>query len=97
VPGRGPGEDTRLAAATGAFICFEDEADRNLRPPKGRTSAPRGCTPGVTVSGKGSERLPVAGLGCFKPDCLGACSTWSVSTGDAKASAAACPKPITPA
>jgi len=26
----------------GAFICFEDEAGQGLRPPKGRTRAPRG-------------------------------------------------------
>ena len=29
------GEGTRLAAATGAWIVFEDEAGQNLRPPKG--------------------------------------------------------------
>ena len=28
------GEGTRLAAATGAYVCFEDEAGQNLRPPK---------------------------------------------------------------
>ena len=65
------GEGTRLAAATGAFICFEDEAGQNLRPPKARTWAPRGRTPVVRVSGKGSGRVPVAGLVCFKPDCRG--------------------------
>ena len=37
------GEGTRLAAATGAFICFADEAGQNLRPPKARTwPHPRG-------------------------------------------------------
>jgi len=35
---------SRLAAATGAYICFEDEAGQNLRPPKAKTWAPRGHT-----------------------------------------------------
>jgi hypothetical protein len=30
------GEGTRLAAASRAWICFEDEAGQNLRPPKAR-------------------------------------------------------------
>ena len=55
--GRDLGEGTRLAAATGAWIVFEDEAGQNLRPPKARTWAPRGCTPVVRVSGKGSGRV----------------------------------------
>ena len=61
------GEGTRLAAATGAYVCFEDEAGQNLRPPKARTWAPRGHTPVVRVSGKGSGRVSVAGLVCLKP------------------------------
>ena len=31
------GQASRLAAATGAYVCFEDEAGQNLRPPKART------------------------------------------------------------
>ena len=62
------GEGTRLAATSGAWICFEDEAGQNLRPPKARTWARRGCTPVVAVSGKGSGRVSVAGLVCLKPD-----------------------------
>ncbi|MFI5066710.1 MAG: transposase [Streptosporangiales bacterium] len=69
--GRDLGQGTRLAAATGACICFEDEAGQNLRPPRARTWAPRGRTPVVAVSGKGSGRVSVAGLVCFKPDCRG--------------------------
>ena len=65
------GEGTRLAAATGAWICFEDEAGQNLRPPKARTWAPRGRTPVVRVSGKGSGRVSVAGLACLKPGARG--------------------------
>jgi hypothetical protein len=65
------GEGTRLAAATGAWIVFEDEAGQNLRPPKARTWARRGHTPVVTVSGKGSGRVSVAGLVCLKPGSRG--------------------------
>ena len=59
------------AAATGAWICFEDEAGQNLRPPKARTWARRGRTPVVTVSGKGSGRVSVAGLVCLRPGSRG--------------------------
>ncbi len=52
-------------------MCFEDEAGQNLRPPKARTWAPRGHTPVVRVSGKGSGRVSVAGLVCVKPGCRG--------------------------
>ena len=65
------GEGTRLAAAAGAWICFEDEAGQNLRPPKARTWAPRGRTPVVMVCGKGSGRVSVAGLVCLKPGSRG--------------------------
>jgi putative transposase len=65
------GEGARLAAAAGAWICFEDEAGQNLRPPKARTWAPRGHTPVVTVCGKGSGRVSVAGLVCLRPGARG--------------------------
>ena len=65
------GEGTRLAAATGAYVCFEDEAGQNLRPPKARTWAPRGQTPVVRVPGKGSGRVSVAGLVCLQPGARG--------------------------
>jgi hypothetical protein len=61
------GEGTRLAAATGAWICFEDEAGQTLRPPRARTWARRGHTPVVTVSGRRKGRISVAGLVCLKP------------------------------
>jgi putative transposase len=67
VAGGDLGEGTRLAAATGAWICFEDEAGQNLRPPKARTWGRRGRTPVARVSGKGSGRVSVAGLACLKP------------------------------
>jgi putative transposase len=67
VAGGDLGEGSRLAAATGAWICFEDEAGQALRPPKARTWGRRGHTPVVTVSGKGSGWVSVAGLVCLKP------------------------------
>jgi transposase len=57
----------RLAAARGAWICFQDEAGQTLRPPRSRTWARRGQTPVIAVSGKGSGRVSVAGLVCLKP------------------------------
>jgi DDE superfamily endonuclease len=59
------GEGARLAAATGAWVCFEDEAGQALRPGKARTWAPRGHTPVVRVSGN-SGRLSIAGMACLK-------------------------------
>jgi putative transposase len=57
----------KLAAERGAWICFEDEAGHTLRPPKASTWAPRGQTPVIPVSGKGSGRISVAGLFCVRP------------------------------
>jgi hypothetical protein len=65
------GEGPRIAAATGAWIVFEDEAGQTLRPPKARTWAPCGHTPVVAVSGKGSGRVSVAGLVCLRPAARG--------------------------
>jgi hypothetical protein len=59
------GEGARLAAATGAWICFEDEAGQALKPGKARTWARRGHTPVMRVSGN-SGRLSVAGMACLK-------------------------------
>jgi hypothetical protein len=61
------GQASRLAAATGAYVCFEDEAGQTLRPPKARTRARRGRTPVAVVSGKGSGRVSAAGMTCFQP------------------------------
>jgi DDE superfamily endonuclease len=71
VADRDVGEGSRLAAATGAYVCFEDEAGQALRPPKARTWARRGHTPVVTVSGKGSGRVSVAGLVCLRSGARG--------------------------
>jgi transposase len=57
----------RTAADLGAYICFEDEAGQGLRPPKGRTWAPRGARPVVRVRGRGNGRVNIAGAVCFRP------------------------------
>lgn len=55
------------AADLSAYICFEDEAGQGLRPPKGRTWAPRGARPTMTVRGKRVGRVNIAGVLCFRP------------------------------
>lgn len=47
-------------------MCFEDEAGQGLRPPKGRTWAPVGDRPVVTVRGKGSGRVNMAGVVAYR-------------------------------
>ncbi len=49
------------------IICFEDEAGQGLRPPKGRTWAPRGARPVVRVRGAGGGRVSIAGVACYRP------------------------------
>jgi hypothetical protein len=61
------GAGKTVAAERGAWICFEDEAGQNMRPPTARTWARRGQTPTVSVSGKGSGRISIAGLVCVRP------------------------------
>ena len=90
-------EASRLAAATGAYLCFEDEAGQALRPPKARTWARRGRIPG----GRGVREGLRAGVSC-RPDLLQARCAQPVlyqiaCTPAGKASAGPCPKPITPA
>ena len=51
----------------GAYVCFEDEAGQGLRPPKGRTWAPRGARPVVRVRGAGGGRVSIAGVACYRP------------------------------
>jgi hypothetical protein len=63
----GVGAGKTVAAERGAWICFEDEAGQNMRPPTARTWARRGQTPTVSVSGKGSGRISIAGLVCVRP------------------------------
>ncbi|MEU3170412.1 transposase [Streptosporangium sp. NPDC006930] len=65
--GRGVAAGKTTAADLGAYICFEDEAGQGLRPPKGKTWAPRGTRPVVRVRGRGAGRVNVAGVACFRP------------------------------
>jgi hypothetical protein len=51
----------------GAYVCFEDEAGQGLRPPKGRTWAPRGARPVVRVRGACGGRVSIAGVACYRP------------------------------
>jgi hypothetical protein len=60
------GVGKRVAAASGARICFEDEAGQTLRPPKAKTWGRRGQTAQIPVSGKRSGRVSIAGLVCVK-------------------------------
>jgi len=59
--------DKRVARRLGAWICFADEAGQTLRPARARTWAPRGQTPIVKVTAKGSGRISLAGLTCYRP------------------------------
>ncbi|MER5535381.1 transposase [Streptomyces mirabilis] len=61
------GRGKRARAVCGGYLCFEDEAGFTRRPPKGRTWGRRGRTPVVTVSGRRSGRLSVAGLIAMRP------------------------------
>ena len=57
----------KIAAATGGWVVFEDEAGQTLRPPRARSWGRRGRTPVVRVRGAGSGRVSIAGLACFRP------------------------------
>jgi transposase len=56
-----------VTAQRHAWLVFEDEAGQTLRPPKARTWGRRGHTPVIPVSGKGSGRVSIAGLACYRP------------------------------
>ncbi|MDT0486991.1 hypothetical protein RNB18_43670 [Streptomyces sp. DSM 41640] len=55
------------AAERGAWIVFEDEAGQSMTPPRARTWGRIGQTPVVRVRGRGSGRVSMAGMVCFKP------------------------------
>ena len=65
----GPGVARYKSAARdlGAYVCFEDEAGQGLRPPKGRTWAPRGARPIVRVRCAGGGRVSITGVVCYRP------------------------------
>ena len=64
---RGVGRYKSTARDLGAWICSGDEAGQGLRPPKGRTRAPRGARPAVAVRGGGTGRVNIAAVTCFRP------------------------------
>lgn len=56
-----------IAAERGAWIVFEDEAGQSMAPPRARSWGRIGQTPVVRVRGRGSGRVSMAGMACFKP------------------------------
>ncbi|WP_434098217.1 IS630 family transposase [Streptomyces mirabilis] len=56
-----------IAAACGGWIVFEDEAGQSMTPPRARTWGRIGQTPVVRVRGRGSGRVPMTGMPCYKP------------------------------
>ncbi|GAA2941655.1 hypothetical protein GCM10010518_30980 [Kitasatospora cinereorecta] len=61
----GAGKST--AAANSGWVVFEDEAGQSMTPPHARTWGRRGSTPVVRVRGRGSGRVSMAGMTCYKP------------------------------
>jgi len=57
----------RAAARTAAWIVFADECGQTLKAHKATTWAPKGVTPVVKVTAKGTVRVSVAGLCCYRP------------------------------
>ena len=55
------------AAERGAWIVFEDEAGQSMTPPRARTWGRIGQFPVVRVRGRGSGRVSMAGMACYKP------------------------------
>lgn len=54
------------AAALGAWIVFQDEAGQSMTPPRARTWGRVGRTPVVRVRGRGSGRVSMAGMVCYR-------------------------------
>src|SRR5436190_18898527 len=63
--GERPGETGREQSRHRAPGLLSDEAGQALRPPKGRTWAPRGARPVVRVRGAGGGRVSIAGVACY--------------------------------
>ena len=55
------------AEVNNAWVVFEDEAGQSMTPPRARTWGRRGSTPVVRVRGRGSGRVSMAGMTCYKP------------------------------
>ncbi|MER0478595.1 transposase [Streptomyces sp. Edi2] len=54
------------AAACDGWVVFEDEAGQSMMPPRARTWGRSGRTPVVRVRGRGSGRVSMAGMTCYK-------------------------------
>lgn len=54
------------AAACNGWIVFEDEAGQSMTPPRARTWGRTGQTPVVRVRGRGSGRVSMAGMACYR-------------------------------
>jgi hypothetical protein len=54
------------AAVNNAWVVFEDEAGQSMTPPRARTWGRQGITPVVRVRGRGSGRVSIAGMTCYK-------------------------------
>ncbi|WP_435191472.1 IS630 family transposase [Streptomyces sp. bgisy126] len=57
----------RLAAVSGAWLVFEDEAGFSMTPPQAKTWSQQGRTPVVRVRGHSRRRISIAALTCYKP------------------------------
>lgn len=55
------------AAVLGAWIVFADEAGQSMTPPRAKSWGRVGCTPVVRVRGRGSGRVSMAGMVCYRP------------------------------
>lgn len=55
------------AAVNNAWVVFEDEAGQSMTPPRARTWGRQGSTPVVRVRGRGTGRVSMAGMTCYKP------------------------------
>ncbi|MFJ4871421.1 transposase [Streptomyces sp. NPDC088757] len=60
------GENT--AAERGTWIVFEDEAGQSMTLPRARPRGRIGQMPVTRVRGRGSGRVSMAGMACYKPD-----------------------------
>lgn len=56
-----------IAADLGAWVCFEDECGRTMRPPTARMWGRRGATPVVWAPGRREGWASVAALACYRP------------------------------
>ncbi|MFG2266563.1 transposase [Streptomyces sp. NPDC048720] len=55
------------AAARGPWLVFADEAGQSMTPPRSKTWGRVGRTPVVRVRGRGSGRMSMAGMVCYRP------------------------------